>query len=171
MPTVDRLHEPDMTCSNDRNEICIWNGHQPSCQEPRRVENNDDCSLTSIESDYDDDFSLSSSGLSEEEANEILLSLDDSDIFEDQINLLCAEGQPLEYRRNAPHKEEQINGLACAFEKVHKDNFDLTEEDTELIEKAANVFRNKWGWRRDQRLLCKDDPSFTEFTERSGINA
>eukprot|EP00957_Ditylum_brightwellii_P125436 9560595-Ditylum_brightwellii.AAC.1 len=98
-----------------------------------------------------------------------MMSLEILEMFEDQSDFSGIERQPLEYERNVPHKEGPFNGLACVSENVHKDSFDLTGEDTELIEKAANVLRHNWenrSWRRDQRLLWEANPS---LTERSGV--
>eukprot|EP00957_Ditylum_brightwellii_P050629 3838494-Ditylum_brightwellii.AAC.1 len=159
-----------MTSSSKNNEAHIdWNGHQPCYQEPRRVENHDDCSLTSIETDYYDHSGVSSCSLSDEELNEIMMSLELLDMFEDQSDFSGIERHPLEYERNVPHKGGPFNGLSCVSENVCKDNFDLTEEDTELIKKAANVLRHEWenrSRRRDQRLLWEANPS---FTDKSGI--
>eukprot|EP00957_Ditylum_brightwellii_P202377 15329863-Ditylum_brightwellii.AAC.1 len=114
---LNHRHQPNMTSTNNESEVHIdWNGHQPSCQESRRVENHDNCGLTSIGIDNDDLSCVSSCSLSDEELNEIMMSLESSEMFEDQSDFSGIERQPLEYERNVPHKGGPFNGLACVSE-------------------------------------------------------
>mmetsp|Transcript_4523 Transcript_4523/g.6777 ORF Transcript_4523/g.6777 Transcript_4523/m.6777 type:complete len:168 (-) Transcript_4523:38-541(-) len=145
----------NMCCTN--NKTCTdLNGNQTSCEKCSNGEKEDDCSLTFLNTGYDDHSSCS---LTEEEENEILMSLGGSETFGDENDLFYVDGQELGNGRYTLNGGS-ICGLVSVPETVYECNIDLTDEDTEEVKKAVDRLAHTWGKRR-----CRLGNSMTTSTE------